>query len=144
MLMAFSRWRVRRPTVLISASSLLACSLRVVGASCPLPNSGMEQPFAPLVGRSHAGCSYAVHADNPRSPRGRGLSPCGERLAEAASGGRRSLPELVSLTRRLERIIPSGNNLRELPLKVFFALGNIRPEPFAERSVVVFKPFVIP
>jgi hypothetical protein len=44
----------------------------------------------------------------------------------------------------LGRIVPFGNNLREIPLKGFFALGNLRPEPFAERSVVTFKPLAIP
>ena len=50
----------------------------------------------------------------------------------------------VGCIKWLERIIPFCNNLSEIPPKVFFALGNIGPEPFAERSVAVFKPFAIP
>ena len=41
-------------------------------------------------------------------------------------------------------MIPLCDHLSEIPLKFFFALGNIWPEPFAERSVVVFKPCAIP
>jgi hypothetical protein len=36
------------------------------------------------------------------------------------------------------------HNLRDIPLKGIVALGDIRPEPFAERTLVVFKPLAIP